>query len=182
MRTRNFLISSPPKILCHQQERALSAIRASTAGTSSLYSARRKARLKTAQSLAPAKKPTNAPAKRNGAISGLNSCMQVSFLRRSALTKPRYSGWLLKSGSLLIFLQSCCPKPFYHRSAQESFVGLPFLKTRTLQPDVNDLRIASPCTAEWDAMTGDNRVRHCALCHLNVYNISEMTTREIRNL
>jgi hypothetical protein len=61
-------------------------------------------------------------------------------------------------------------------------MGLRFLKTRTLQPDVNDLRIASPCTAEWDAMAGDNRVRHCALCHLNVYNISEMTTREIRNL
>jgi hypothetical protein len=69
-------------------------------------------------------------------------------------------------------------------------VSLPFLKTRTLQRDkgssevqsqIDDLRIASPCTADWDTMIGDNRVRHCALCNLNVYNFSEMTTREIRN-
>lgn len=91
----------------------------------------------------------------------------------------------VRSGS--DFPQGRCPKPFYHGSALERFVGLPFLKTRMLQPDrqsseINDLRIASPCTAEWDAMAGDNRVRHCALCNLNVYNFSEMTTREIRNL
>jgi hypothetical protein len=31
-------------------------------------------------------------------------------------------------------------------------------------------------------MTGDERVRHCALCSLNVYNFSEMTRDEIREL
>ena len=35
-------------------------------------------------------------------------------------------------------------------------------------------RIASPCHASWDAMEGDDRVRHCGDCRLNVFNIAEM--------
>jgi hypothetical protein len=31
-------------------------------------------------------------------------------------------------------------------------------------------------------MAGDNRTRHCALCNLNVYNFSEMTSGEIEQL
>jgi hypothetical protein len=31
-------------------------------------------------------------------------------------------------------------------------------------------------------MPGDNRIRHCTLCDLNVYNFSEMTEREIREM
>lgn len=42
--------------------------------------------------------------------------------------------------------------------------------------------VAAPCHAPWDQMTGDNRVRHCAQCSLNVYNISEMTRREAEAL
>ena len=38
--------------------------------------------------------------------------------------------------------------------------------------------IASPCSAEWDDMTGDDRVRSCADCKLNVYNLSEMSRGE----
>ena len=40
------------------------------------------------------------------------------------------------------------------------------------------VQIASPCKADWDKMDGDERVRHCQLCNLNVFNISEMTTDE----
>lgn len=40
---------------------------------------------------------------------------------------------------------------------------------------LEDLRIASPCSASWDAMIGDARVRHCGQCKLNVYNLSGMT-------
>ena len=43
-------------------------------------------------------------------------------------------------------------------------------------------RIASPCSANWDQMPGDNRVRHCAECNLHVFNFSEMTSEEIERL
>jgi hypothetical protein len=48
--------------------------------------------------------------------------------------------------------------------------------------DVNRLRIASPCSVDWETMSGDERMRHCQLCRLNVYNISEMTEPEVRAL
>lgn len=41
------------------------------------------------------------------------------------------------------------------------------------------LRIASPCPASWDDMIGDEKVRHCRDCNLNVYNFVEMQTSEI---
>lgn len=44
------------------------------------------------------------------------------------------------------------------------------------------LRIASPCPTNWDSMSGDDRVRFCGLCNLNVYNISAMTGREAEQL
>lgn len=47
---------------------------------------------------------------------------------------------------------------------------------------IDRLRIASPCTASWELMEGDERVRHCALCKLNVYNIAELTRGEVRAL
>jgi hypothetical protein len=45
-----------------------------------------------------------------------------------------------------------------------------------------NLRIAAPCPAGWDAMAGDDRVRHCSLCSLNVYNFGEMTSDEVRDV
>src|SRR5580765_7666474 len=44
------------------------------------------------------------------------------------------------------------------------------------------LRIAVPCQASWEGMAGDERVRHCTLCSLNVYNFAEMTRDEVREL
>lgn len=41
------------------------------------------------------------------------------------------------------------------------------------------LRIATPCTASWDEMTGDDKVRYCGQCHLNVYNSAAMTDEEV---
>jgi hypothetical protein len=45
-----------------------------------------------------------------------------------------------------------------------------------------ELKIASPCSASWEQMNGDNRTRHCSQCNLNVYNFSEMTSAEIEGL
>ena len=36
------------------------------------------------------------------------------------------------------------------------------------------LEIPIPCTESWDAMQGDEQVRHCGLCRKNVYNLSVM--------
>jgi prepilin-type processing-associated H-X9-DG protein len=40
------------------------------------------------------------------------------------------------------------------------------------------LRVASPCNAFWDEMEGDDLVRFCRHCQLNVYNLSGMSRRE----
>lgn len=50
------------------------------------------------------------------------------------------------------------------------------------QDQLGRLRIAVPCQAGWEGMAGDERVRHCALCSLNVYNFAEMTRDEVRDL
>jgi hypothetical protein len=47
---------------------------------------------------------------------------------------------------------------------------------------LNRLSIAKPCPASWDTMMGDDRVRHCELCKLNVYNIAALTTAEALDL
>ena len=47
---------------------------------------------------------------------------------------------------------------------------------------LNNIRIASPCPTAWSKMVGDERVRHCSECNLNVYNLSAMTEREVKDL
>lgn len=45
-----------------------------------------------------------------------------------------------------------------------------------------NIKIASPCSANWDTMYGNERKRFCGDCKLNVYNISGMTVKEAENL
>lgn len=40
------------------------------------------------------------------------------------------------------------------------------------------IQIASPCTANWADMDGDERSRHCAACGLRVYHLAAMTADE----
>jgi hypothetical protein len=47
---------------------------------------------------------------------------------------------------------------------------------------LDTIEIATPCTARWEEMTGDDRTRHCSHCSLNVYDISAMTRQEATNL
>lgn len=44
------------------------------------------------------------------------------------------------------------------------------------------LLVASPCREKWESMTGDERVRHCAKCQMNVFNIASMSEPEVRAL
>jgi hypothetical protein len=56
----------------------------------------------------------------------------------------------------------------------------PMMTEQSFSP--NNLRIASPCSVGWERMTGDDQVRFCSLCHLHVYNLSEMTGDQVRAL
>lgn len=43
---------------------------------------------------------------------------------------------------------------------------------------LDDVEVATPCHASWNAMAGDDRVRFCGSCQKNVYNLSSMSTAE----
>lgn len=51
-------------------------------------------------------------------------------------------------------------------------------------PEHGPLRIelATPCSADWSAMSGDERRRSCAQCRKHVYDLSGLTRDEIRAL
>ncbi|MCC7307877.1 MAG: hypothetical protein IT173_09940 [Acidobacteria bacterium] len=47
---------------------------------------------------------------------------------------------------------------------------------------LDNIRIASPCSANWNEMQGNERRRFCGECKLNVYNLSGMTRYDAENL
>ncbi|MBX3220573.1 MAG: hypothetical protein KF795_08650 [Labilithrix sp.] len=55
-------------------------------------------------------------------------------------------------------------------------------QTRRSLPMLDDVRVASPCTANWDEMLGDERVRYCLGCAKNVYNLSAMPREDAERL
>ena len=55
-------------------------------------------------------------------------------------------------------------------------------KARMRLPILDNIRVATPCSAKWEDMTGDEQVRHCGSCDKNVYNLSGMTREEAETL
>lgn len=55
-------------------------------------------------------------------------------------------------------------------------------RERAKLPVLDNIRIASPCSADWNAMTGDERVRHCGACKKDVFNLSALTRDEAEAL
>lgn len=60
-------------------------------------------------------------------------------------------------------------------------------ETDTLRPmDPRSLservKIGAPCPMKWSEMQGDDRVRHCGACKLNVFNSAALRTDEIEAL
>lgn len=51
-----------------------------------------------------------------------------------------------------------------------------------IETPLNNIKIASPCSADWNRMVGDDRKRFCSDCKLNVYNLSGMTRYDAENL
>src|SRR5688572_7497716 len=44
------------------------------------------------------------------------------------------------------------------------------------------IEVATPCPADWDAMTGDDRRRFCAHCQCHVHDLSAMRSAEVLDL
>jgi hypothetical protein len=44
------------------------------------------------------------------------------------------------------------------------------------------VRIAAPCRADWERMRGNERVRFCGECSMNVYNLSNMSKQDAEAL
>jgi len=47
---------------------------------------------------------------------------------------------------------------------------------------LKNIKVASPCSASWEEMKGNDRQRFCGQCELNVYNLSAMTITEAESL
>ncbi|MGH9929818.1 MAG: ankyrin repeat domain-containing protein [Pyrinomonadaceae bacterium] len=47
---------------------------------------------------------------------------------------------------------------------------------------LNNVTINSPCSADWDSMIGNDQVRFCEHCNLDVHNLSRMTRTQAERL
>lgn len=47
---------------------------------------------------------------------------------------------------------------------------------------LNVVDVATPCPADWDSMTGDDRSRFCGQCRKHVYNLSAMSASDAVDL
>lgn len=47
---------------------------------------------------------------------------------------------------------------------------------------LNQVTIDTPCTVDWNSMDGDDRIRFCGQCSMNVYNLSALSDREAEKL
>lgn len=55
-------------------------------------------------------------------------------------------------------------------------------KARAKLPVLPNIKVATPCRADWNQMVGDDRVRHCGSCDKDVFNLSAMTRDEAEAL
>jgi hypothetical protein len=55
-------------------------------------------------------------------------------------------------------------------------------KARAKLPILDNIRVATPCKADWNEMLGDDRVRHCMKCDKDVFNLSQMTRDDAESL
>ncbi|MBX3120531.1 MAG: hypothetical protein KF784_15840 [Fimbriimonadaceae bacterium] len=56
------------------------------------------------------------------------------------------------------------------------------MKTTDKLISLDQVRVGSPCPTSWKEMEGDDEVRYCGLCKLNVYNLSGMSREDAEHL
>lgn len=54
--------------------------------------------------------------------------------------------------------------------------------TRKSLPLLQRIYVASPCNVPWESMSGDDRVRHCASCDKDVFDLSALTRAQAEAL
>lgn len=69
-----------------------------------------------------------------------------------------------------------------YRDDQEARLARETARERELRDSGLDIRVALPCSYDWDAMSGDDKSRLCAGCAKYVYNLSAMTVDEATRL
>ncbi len=69
-----------------------------------------------------------------------------------------------------------------YRDDQEARFARETAKERELRASGLDIRVALPCSYDWDAMGGDDKSRFCPGCAKHVYNLSAMTVDEATRL
>jgi carboxypeptidase family protein/ankyrin repeat protein len=47
---------------------------------------------------------------------------------------------------------------------------------------LNNVTVPSPCTEDWNSMTGNDQIRFCKHCDLDVHNLSQMTRSQAQRL
>jgi hypothetical protein len=55
-------------------------------------------------------------------------------------------------------------------------------RARKSLPLLQRIYVASPCNVPWESMSGDDRVRHCASCDKDVFDLSALTRDEAEAL
>src|SRR5918993_3812525 len=65
-----------------------------------------------------------------------------------------------------------------HQRRLERRTPVPRRKTDLLER----LHVPKPCYADWDSMSGDDRVRFCEHCRLSVNDLSRLTMKEAERL
>ncbi|HEY4178097.1 MAG TPA: hypothetical protein VGM90_14720 [Kofleriaceae bacterium] len=68
------------------------------------------------------------------------------------------------------------------REVAESARALNDAKAKQRLPVLDNIKIATPCRADWNQMAGDERSRHCGECKKDVFNLSNMTRQEAEEL
>jgi TonB family protein len=68
-----------------------------------------------------------------------------------------------------------------HQTEREARKPMKVALWRESNP-LSKVKVSAPCTAEWRWMYGNDRVRFCSQCQLNVYNLSAMTKPEAEHL
>jgi len=54
-----------------------------------------------------------------------------------------------------------------------------FRRRRELKNRIQSYFVASPCSMNWSDMTGDEAVRYCGECKLNIHNLSSLADQEV---
>jgi hypothetical protein len=68
------------------------------------------------------------------------------------------------------------------RELESAARALDEARARASLPVLDNIRIATPCRADWNAMVGDERARHCNQCDKQVFDLSSLTRAEAEAL